>query len=128
MGVRGLFLQLLFDYLMLRTQRVRVDSDCYSLEESNTEYGVPQGSVLGPTLFLIYINDLTETILLNGKIVSYADDTALLFHGKSWEEVIKLAFKGLYKVTKWLDNNLLTLNTNKTNYIKIGRASCRERV
>lgn len=49
-----------------------------------------------------------------GLVFSYADDTALLFMGNSWDSVFKIAQSGLFKVFKWLQSNLLTLNINKT--------------
>lgn len=87
-----------------------------SSEEIAT-YGVGQGSVLGPTLFLIYINSLCHMNLQSAQIVSYADDTALLFSGDTWNNVGRTTEHGLSRVATWLDNNLLTLNISKTSYI-----------
>lgn len=53
----------------------------------------------------------------NAKIISYADDTAIVFAGSSWEEVKNHSEQGLIRVIKWLNDNLLTLNTDKTNYM-----------
>lgn len=116
-GVRGNFYALLSDYLNNRTQRVKLDKDTYSSDENTSNFGVPQGSVLGPTLFLTYINDLTTLNIKNGKFFSYADDTAILFHGKDWSEVYNLAELGLQKVINWLNIHSLSLNTSKTNFI-----------
>lgn len=88
-----------------------------SSKEFISNYGIPQGSVLGPTLFLIYINDLTNLRLPNGQVFSYADDTALLFHGNSWIQAFTEAESGLRLVLKWLQLNSLSLNLSKTNYI-----------
>lgn len=86
-------------------------------EDENVSFGVPQGSVLGPTLFLVYINDLCDITIPNAKLFSYADDTAVVFTGKSWKEISKSAEFGMAHVSKWLRSNLLTLNTDKTKYI-----------
>lgn len=114
-GIRGIPLALLKDYLSGRTQKVKLGQT--ASEDADVSYGVPQGSVLGPTLFLIYINDLRNMRITNAKLFSYADDTAVVFSGKTWDDVKNSAEEGLALVATWLKNNLLTLNTSKTTYI-----------
>lgn len=67
-----------------RSQAVKIDN--VVSEDEEIKYGVPQGSILGPTLFIIYINDLCKMKLKNCDIFTYADDTALLVYGKNWIE------------------------------------------
>lgn len=113
-GVRGAALELFSSYLKNRSQRVRVNgvlSDVVSIE-----FGVPQGTVLGPILFLAYINPLCK-LEVDGAIVSFADDTVLLVAGPTWDEVQKKAEVELRKIMNWLDGNLLTLNLDKTHFI-----------
>lgn len=114
-GIRGTPLSLLSNYLHDRTQRVKIND--HVSYDTKIEYGVPQGSVLGPTLFLIYLNDLTQLNLENGDIFSYADDTAIVFSGMTWDSVFKTAENGLFIVASWLKSALLTLNIAKTNYM-----------
>lgn len=114
-GIRGTPLALLESYLHDRTQSVKIEN--YISDEESVIYGVPQGSVLGPTLFLIYINPLCDLGNSGGQIFSYADDTAIVFSGHSWDAVKSVAEPGLSEIARWLNSNLLTLNTAKTNYI-----------
>lgn len=114
-GVRGVPLNLFKSYLNGRSQRVKLDQAISKVASIN--FGVPQGSVLGPTLFLVYINDLCDMKLPHTSIFSYADDTAIVFTGDSWSNVKKQAEQGLTVIAKWLNGNLLTLNTSKTNFM-----------
>ncbi|KAJ8703937.1 hypothetical protein PYW07_013231 [Mythimna separata] len=114
-GIRGIALSLFTDYLSNRKQRVKIGQ--YTSDDVDVSYGVPQGSVLGPTLFLLYINDLCNMEIKNAKVFSYADDTSIVFSGSSWPEVKLSAEAGMARVAVWLEDNLLSLNTNKTNYI-----------
>lgn len=114
-GVRDAPLALFTSYLLNRKQQVKLGN--YTSELANISYGVPQGSVLGPTLFLLYINELCNLKIPNAKIFSYADDTAIVFSGNTWAEVQKHAEEGLVMVAQWLSANLLTLNISKTNFI-----------
>lgn len=98
-----------------RTQRIKISE--YISEKEHVRYRVPQGSVLGPTLILIYINSLCNLPIENGQIFCYADDTAIVFAGVSWEEVHNSAEKGLRQIAQWLHLSLLTLNVTKSNYM-----------
>lgn len=114
-GVRGAPLDLFRDYLSERKQRVRIGQTLSG--NASVNFGVPQGSVLGPTLFLIYINELCNIRLDNTQAFSYADDTAIVFTGDSWDSLKLQAERGLAVIARWLELNLLTLNTSKTNYM-----------
>lgn len=114
-GVRGHAHKIFQDYLCDRTQCVKIN-DIYS-DSKPLKFGVPQGSVLGSTMFLIYINSLCNLTLSNCSIFTYADDTALLIHGTDWPDTIKHAEVALNMVLGWLSNNLLTINLNKTVFL-----------
>lgn len=115
MGIRGVPLDLLRSYMSGRKQRVKIDN--YVSDYTDVIFGVPQGSVLGPTLFLIYLNDLCNMSLGNASVISYADDTALIFYAATWNKLQSVTEKGLATVCCWLRDNLLTLNNDKTNFI-----------
>jgi hypothetical protein len=116
-GIRGSALLIFKDFLVDRVQRVKITN--YISSDANVTYGVPQGSILGPSLFLIYINDLCNITLANGKLFTYADDTALIIYGETWNEVQSAAEVGLRVVADWLSDNLLTLNISKTTYTEL---------
>lgn len=123
-GVRGITLKLFASYLSRRTQIVKIGE--HSSEELSLTYGVPQGSILGPTLFKIYINELCQLPLPHCKIVSYADDTALVVTGSDWSVTKLHAEHAVRTVMDWLNMNLLTVNVEKTKYIPFSLSSASE--
>lgn len=83
---------------------------------SHLSTGVPQGSVLGPLLFSLYINDLPQ-ILQPSNILMYADDTCVIVTGKNLTDLESKSNMKLEKVAHWLSNNKLSINTDKTKCI-----------
>lgn len=113
-GIRGVAYDWFTSYLTNRTQTVKINQHVSS--ETVIEFGVPQGTVLGPILYLIYANDLCN-LPINGRIISYADDTVLLVHADTWERALQNAEVELGLVIKCLNQNLLTLNIDKTKFL-----------
>ena len=79
-------------------------------------YGVPQGSKLGPLLFIIYINDVPN-ISENCTFIMYADDANILISGRNMAEIEEIFNFVAKKLEIWVSANGLSLNLKKTNYM-----------
>ena len=110
-GVRGLTNNWFKSYLTASKQYVSING--YNSSLSSIANGVPQGSVLGPLLFLLYINDLHSAIKFC-KAQHFADDTNLLFLTNSIKKVNKLINTDLKNLSNWLNANKIYLNVKKT--------------
>ena len=104
-------------YLNNRKQRVAVRGTLS--DEHSVSLGVPQGSVLGPLLFLIYIDDLVQA-LKHCSITMYADDTTLYVHSTSLLDIQCKLQDDMNSLKEWLYANKLKLNTDKTKFMLIG--------
>jgi hypothetical protein len=109
--VGGVVLQWIKNYLTGRTQRVRIGNQLSS--ELLCDVGVPQGSVLGPLLFIIYMNDINScTRYVN--INLFADDTLVCIEGNNYEESMMKLNLDLEVVATWFSGNGLKLNASKS--------------
>ena len=115
-GIRGSSLGWISSFLSQRTQRVVLDG--VSSETVNVTSGVPQGSVLGPILFLIYINDLPQS--LSSKVRLFADD-AILYHEITSEKDCKILQEDLNKLTQWEALWLMEFNPIKCESLTVTR-------
>lgn len=119
-GIRGNALKWFESYLSQRTQRVIVKKnnvESKSMVMQNT-VGIPQGSILGPILFIIFVNDLNLEINNEyATITAYADDTNMLVGGKQIHEIVNSAKDTFLSCKSWFENNKLLLNKEKTGTI-----------
>ncbi len=105
-------------YLGGRTQVTRVNNAISN--PCPVECGVPQGSILGPLLFIVYINSLTSVMPLDVKTYLYADDTALVVNGTDVEEISANLHEALHYAGNWFTDHCLSLNLSKTKVMVHG--------
>jgi hypothetical protein len=116
-GFRGIVLDWFKDYLYNRKQYVYYNS-CDS-ELKDIICGVPQGSILGPLLFILYVNDIINTSNVLD-VILFADDTTILYSNKDIRSKFGLINNELKEVSNWFRANKLSVNATKTNYMVLG--------
>ena len=113
-GITGVALKWFESYLSGRKQFVTIEGT--DSRPIPIQYGVPQGSILGPLLFIIYINDLPNISKL-AEFILYADDANIIITGTSIEEIQSKLDNLTSLLIKWVDSNGLALNLKKTHYM-----------
>lgn len=113
-GIRGIAFNLIESYLSGRYQYVKMHGA--ESRKGLIIYGVPQGSILGPLLFLLYINDIVN-IPNTPNIVLYADDTSIFFSNDNLPDLSRIANSYLKDLFMWLVSNRLRMNIQKTKFI-----------
>lgn len=111
-GIRGHALKLLKSYLSNRKQFTFTNGT--KSDTSSIEYGVPQGSVLGPLLFIIYVNDIQYATKENLRL--FADDSNMFISDFDPISLKNRTIKALHELIKWFKANKLVINMSKTNY------------
>jgi hypothetical protein len=116
-GFRGIVLDWFKNYLSNRKQYVYFNSSDSQLKD--IVCGVPQGSILGPLLFILYINDITSTSNILDFIL-FADDTTIVYSHEDIDSQINVVNNELKEVSGWFKANKLSVNATKTNYMILG--------
>ena len=116
MGFNENSVKWMYSYLTGREQIVDVNGTVSP--PSKITCGVPQGSILGPMLFLLYVNDMKSAV--GCKLLLYADDSALIVSDKCVNNIEKVLSEELHNISKWLVDNKLSLHLGKTESILFG--------
>ena len=117
-GFRGTILSFFQDYLNNRKICTKINEKTSSFH--SVKYGVAQGSVLGPILFLLYVNDLPNVSKFETTL--FADDTNLHMNHHNIQFLQQEVCQEINKVDKWLKQNKLILKYKKSNFMIIGNA------
>jgi hypothetical protein len=120
-GIRGILLDWFRSYPSNRKQRIKLKFISAKTDFSNWKiitHGDPQGSILEPLLFNIYINDFPGPIHKYPSVIMFADDTTILMSNDKYNELNQNFNSFLIQVSTWFQANQLALNVEKTNLLK----------
>ena len=120
LGITGTEFDWFMSYLSNRTQHVSVNDSISSANDIKS--GVPQGSILGPLLFLLFINDMPDNIK-NSCIDMYADDTLMYVCHEDISTIENYLNEDLKSLNTWLSDNLMKVNVSKTKIMLLGTPS-----
>jgi hypothetical protein len=127
-GISGIVNKLMRSYLDERYQRVM--SDIQSMKVSSkwelVKHGVPQGSILGPLLFLVYINDFPLSINNIATPILFADDTSIAISNTNSDQFVSNINLVLNETINWFSSNLLTLNYGKSHFLQFSTGKHKE--
>ena len=116
-GIRGVGLNWIKSYIEKRKQFVQIGE--YKSTSLDITCGVPQGSILGPKLFILYINDICKVSNIL-KFIIFADDTNIFCSGENLQQLLRVVSDELGKLKLWFDANKLSLNIKKTKFMIFG--------
>ena len=122
-GITGVELDWFTDYLFNRATCISYNN--HVSQECHLRTGVPQGSIIGPLLFLISFNDIVD-VINQSRIVKYADDVVLYTEGKTTESINSKLTSDMANIANWLDENdlIINLKEGKIEALLFGTAKC----
>ena len=116
-GLDSISQKFMFEYMSCRQHNTTI-SGCKSTNAPVT-YGTAQGSILGPLIFILYVNDIFASLNQDSSIYMYADDTLILSKSENITDLTSKAEEALGKIMYWCEVNKLTINYKKTKYMVV---------
>ena len=116
-GLDSISQKFMFEYMSCRQHNTTI-SGCKSTNAQVT-YGTAQGSILGPLIFILYVNDIFASLNQDSSIYMYADDTLILSKSENITDLTSKAEEALGKIMYWCEVNKLTINYKKTKYMVV---------